>query len=67
MDELINTLKNTSLKNEESTFLISYIKGLNVDENIKAYLCYLIDNDNLCDYQTIYNICLENDIELPPF
>jgi len=67
MDELINTLNNTSLKNEESTLLITYIKGLNIDENIKDYLCYLIDNDNLCDYQTIYNICIENDIELPPF
>jgi hypothetical protein len=67
MDELINTLNNTSLKNEESTLLIAYIKKLNIDENIKDYLCYLIDNDNLCDYQTIYNICIENDIELPPF
>jgi len=67
MDELINTLNHTSLKNEESNMLITYVKMLNIDENIKDYLCYLIDNDNLCDYQTIYNICIENDIELPPF
>ena len=67
MDDLIDTFKKTSLTNEESNILIKYIDSLNIDENIKDYLIYLISNDNYCDYETIYNICIENDIELPPF
>jgi hypothetical protein len=66
MDDLISTFKNTSLTPKESNDLINYINVLDIDVGIKENLRYLIQNDNHCDYLTIYNICMENDIELPP-
>jgi len=66
MDDLIESFKGTTLTTKESNDLISYINVLDIDSNIKDNLTYLIQNDNHCDYMTIYNICMENDIELPP-
>jgi hypothetical protein len=50
---------------EEKT-MIEYVKNLQIDANIKESLIEFIYNDNYNSYLNIYNICLENDIELPP-
>lgn len=66
MDELIDALNSTTLTSNESRELINYINTIDINIYVKKCLAYLIENDNHCDYLTIYNICVENDIELPP-
>ena len=46
--------------------LISYIESQNIDEEIKKLVINLITNDNYNDYISVYNICVENNIDLPP-
>jgi len=49
-----------------NTDLVDYITQQTIDENIKQMIINLIYNDNYEDYISIYNICMENDIEIPP-
>jgi len=63
MDDIINSMKTMHV--EEKT-MIEYVKNLQIDANIKESLIEFIYNDNYNSYLNIYNICLENDIELPP-
>lgn len=65
MDDIIDNLGYISIS--ENNELLTYIRTLDIDYNLKKYLYDLIENDNHTDYLTIYNICMENDIELPPF
>ncbi|MFY8160182.1 MAG: hypothetical protein ACOVNU_02545 [Candidatus Kapaibacteriota bacterium] len=65
MDDIIDNLGYISIS--ENNELLTYIHTLDIDYNLKKYLYDLIENDNHTDYLTIYNICMENDIELPPF
>jgi hypothetical protein len=65
MDDIIDNFGYISIS--ENNELLSYISTLDIDYNLKKYLYDLIENDNHTDYLTIYNICMENDIELPPF
>jgi len=65
MDDIIDNLGYISIS--ENNELLTYIRTLEIDYNLKKYLYDLIENDNHTDYLTIYNICMENDIELPPF
>ena len=65
MDDIIDNLGYISIS--ENNELLTYINTLDIDYNLKNYLYDLIENDNHTDYLTIYNICMENDIELPPF
>lgn len=65
MDDIIDNFGYISIS--ENNELLTYIRTLDIDYNLKRYLYYLIENDNHTDYLTIYNICMENDIELPPF
>jgi hypothetical protein len=65
MDDIIDSFEYISIS--ENNELLTYISTLNIDYNLKKYLYDLIENDNHTDYLTIYNICMENDIELPPF
>jgi hypothetical protein len=65
MDDIIDSFEYISIS--ENNELLTYINTLNIDYNLKKYLYDLIENDNHTDYLTIYNICMENDIELPPF
>lgn len=65
MDEIIDNLETMAISKNND--LINYIYSLSIEYNLKMYLCELIENDCHTDYQTIYNICYENDIELPPF
>ena len=65
MDDIIDNFGYISIS--ENNELLTYIHTLDIDYNLKRYLYELIDNDNHTDYLTIYNICMENDIELPPF
>lgn len=46
--------------------LITYIRNQKIDEQIKNTVENLIRNDNYQSYVDIYNICVENDIDLPP-
>lgn len=57
----------TDISISENNELVNYIYTLPINYNVKIYLCELIRNDCVTDYSTIYNICCENDIELPPF
>jgi hypothetical protein len=50
----------------ENISLVDYISQQNIDEKIKQTVIEMIYNDNYDDYISIYNICLENDIQLPP-
>jgi hypothetical protein len=65
MDDIIDNFGYISIS--ENNELLTYIRTLDIDYNLKKYLYDLIENDNHTDYLTIYNICMENDIELPPF
>jgi hypothetical protein len=65
MDDIIDNFEYISIS--ENNELLTYISTLNIDYNLQKYLYDLIENDNHTDYLTIYNICMENDIELPPF
>lgn len=63
MDDLVNSMNKMQV--EENT-MIEYVKNLNIDSSIKESLIEFIYNDNYNSYLNIYNICVENDIELPP-
>ena len=65
MDDIIDNFGYISIS--ENNELLTYIRTLDIDYNLKKYLYDLIKNDNHTDYLTIYNICMENDIELPSF
>ena len=66
MDEIIDKLNSTTLTSNESRELIEYINTIDINIDVRKCLAHLIENDNHCDYLTIYIICVENDIELPP-
>ena len=63
MDDLVNSMNKMQV--EENT-MIEYVRNLNIADDIKESLIEFIYNDNYNSYINIYNICLENDIELPP-
>lgn len=63
MDELLDSINDMSVKENE---MIEYVNNLVIDNSIKNTLIRLIYNDNYTSYIDIYNICMENDIELPP-
>jgi hypothetical protein len=46
--------------------LISYIQSQPIDSHIKNLVISLVDNDDYNSYLDIYNICQDNNIELPP-
>lgn len=52
--------------NHSTSRMISHINRLNIENLLKRQLIALIQNDCVNSYIDIYNICLENDIELPP-
>lgn len=64
MDDIVLNMSKFSI--EEENMMINYINTLNIDSNIKNHLLMLLENDNYNNYIEIYNICIENDIELPP-
>lgn len=66
IDNICETLQNVNITNSNNLVLIAYIRSLNIDYTLKSHLIHLIENDCYKDYLEIYNICLENDIELPP-
>ena len=62
-DMLCSAMQNVTVEEND---LIRYIRTLNgIDISLKQHLIHLIENDCYSDYLEIYNICLENDIELP--
>jgi len=63
MDDLVNSMNKMQV--EENT-MIEYVRNLNIADDIKESLIEFIYNDNYNSYLNIYNICVENDIELPP-
>jgi hypothetical protein len=64
MDELEATFEQMGLGNNYD--LVLYVRTLAIPDDVKTQLIYLIENDSYSSYMDIYNICLENDIELPP-
>ena len=64
MEDIVESFQNMNI--QKNNDLIVYIKQLNIPQNIKHTLMHLIENDNYDSYIDIYNICIENDIELPP-
>ena len=65
MEDIVDSFKSMGLS--ENYDLIAYIGNLKtIDKNTKDHLLHLIECDNYQSYMEIYNICLENDIELPP-
>jgi hypothetical protein len=63
MDELLDSINDMSVKENE---MVEYVNNLLIKDSIKNTLIRLIYNDNYTSYIDIYNICTENDIELPP-
>ncbi len=45
--------------------IIGYIKSLQIPEHTRDVLLHLVQNDNYNNYMDIYNICIENGVELP--
>ena len=64
MEDIISDMQ--SLQIEKNDDLIQYVRSLHIDDYIKHQLLHIIENHNHKDYVAIYNILLENDIELPP-
>lgn len=52
--------------NNQKQDLTSYIKSQDIDSQIKDLVISLIYNDDYNSYLDIYNMCLDNNIELPP-
>jgi hypothetical protein len=63
MYDIISSFQNLNVHDND---LIAYIQKLQIENVIKVKLIHLIENDNHSNYLDIYNICLENNIELPP-
>jgi len=68
IDDLNDMMSSScTLYENNNSSIIDYINTLNISqENIKEKLIWLAKNDNYNDYIDIYNICIENGIELPP-
>jgi hypothetical protein len=66
VEEIVQNFNNVSLKDKGDTKMIDYILEQNIDEKIKEMVIYLIESDRYESYLDIYNICIENNIELPP-
>lgn len=67
MDELIDCMESScSLYESYNQGIIGYIKQLNIPYETRERLLYLVENDSYNDYMEIYNICVENGVELPP-
>lgn len=64
MEELVDCLQELNIKQNNS--MIEYVLSLQINNETKKHLVNLIENDSYDSYIDIYNICLENDIELPP-
>lgn len=64
IDDIINDMNYMYISDNHN--LISYITNSNIDEMIKKTIINLIENNDHSSYVDIYNICIENDIELPP-
>jgi hypothetical protein len=64
MDDIITHMETMHVN--ENHDLVLFVRGLNISQCKKEQLLHLIENDNHRDYLTIYNILVENDIELPP-
>lgn len=64
MDEIIQDMQ--GLQIDKNNDLVLFVKSLKIDAYKKQQLLHLIENDNYRDYVAIYNILIENDVELPP-
>lgn len=62
IEDIILSMEDISVEEND---LVLYIKSLDIDKVVKNNLIHLIVNDNYKSYIDIYNICIENNIELP--
>jgi hypothetical protein len=65
IEDITDDITNMSFDDKYNHELLDFIDTLKISENIKGYLKKLIENDNFNDYSEIYNVCIENGIELP--
>lgn len=63
MDDITDLMETCNIYGNN---MCQYIRMLDIDNGIKEHLIELIENNNYHNYLEIYNICIENDIELPP-
>lgn len=62
-DVLCNAMQKVVIDEND---LVTYIRTMtSISNELKQHLIELIQNDCYSDYLQIYNICLENNIELP--
>lgn len=66
IDSLCDEMNGMYVTDDQICGLLTYIRNQTIDEQIKNTVENLIRNDNYQSYIDIYNICVENDIELPP-
>lgn len=67
MDSLVTSMEvSCGIYDNYNQGIIAYIKQLHISQVVKQKLLYLVENDNYNDYMEIYNICMENGVELPP-
>ena len=67
VDNLIDSMQaSCNLYDSYNQGIIGYIKSLNISRETRERLLHLVENDNYNDYMEIYNICVENGVELPP-
>lgn len=67
VDMLVDSMETScGLYESYNQGIIAYIKQLCLPHETKQKLLHLVENDNYNDYMEIYNICVENGVELPP-
>lgn len=66
MDCLCSSFETLNVKAKNDYDIIEYILNLSIDNEIKERLIHLVQNDNYNDYEEIYNIMIENNIDIPP-
>ena len=70
IDELVDDMNMMEIQekstNDMQDNMLSYVLSLDIHNFTKQKLIFLIENDNIESYVDIYNICMENEIELPP-
>lgn len=70
IDSLMDDMNGCAISeesNHSTNTMVSHIRSLNIENILKRQLIALIQNDNINSYLEIYEICLENDIQLPSF
>lgn len=66
IDDLCDYMSNVHISENTNRDIINFINSQNIDTMIKNTIIELIAEDSYPSYEYIFNICVENGIELPP-